>query len=238
MEQALSKLWEKYRGRMATEELNGILERGICYSEIKEAHRILVTGMNPSFREGDPNREKYDVPFNYQDVVKSGEDRYFTSFDKLFPAEFQREVAYLDLLNIRETDQATTWKFIKDPQGLELFAGNLRLAQLLIEQVVRPRLIMVKNKGAWGLWGKEATAEENIWMGYRFERVAGFDALPCGEVLRITGLIDHPGRVTYNDLKETNLQGTLVLFTRHFQYCKAEELPTPELMAELCRKIG
>ena len=237
MKQALLKLWEKYRGQMATEELNGILERGICYSEIKKAHRILVTGMNPSFRKDDPACNEKVVRFNYQDVVKGGEDHYFTSFDKLFPAEFRQEVAYLDLLNIRETEQNTTWKFIKDSKGLELFAENLRLTQLFIEQVVRPQLIMVKNKGAWGLWGKNATAEENIWMGYRFERVAGFDALPCGEVLRITSLIDHPDRVTYNDLKETNLRGTLVLFTQHFQYCKAEERPTPELIAELCKAI-
>lgn len=65
----------------------------------------------------------------------------------------------------------------------------------------------------------------------------GFDTLPCGEVLRITGLIDHSDRVTYNDLKETNLRGTLVLFTQHFQYCKAEERPTPELMTALCKAI-
>lgn len=238
MEQALLKLWAAYREQMTTEELNGILERGICYSEIKEAHRILVTGMNPSFRKGDPACKEYVSRYDYQAVVKGGKDRYFTTFDKLFPAEFRREVAYLDLLNIRETNQRTTWKFIKNPKGLELFAANLRLTQLLIEQTVRPRLIMVKNKGAWGLWGKDATAEENIWMGYRFERVEGFDDLPCGELLRITGLIDHPDRVTYNDLKETNLRGALVLFTNHFQYCAAGKRPTPELMAELCKKIG
>lgn len=238
MEQPLLNLWAAYRGQMATEELNGILERGICYSEIKEAHRILVTGMNPSFRQGDPACKEYVSRYDYQAIVKDGEDRYFTSFDKLFPAECRREVAYLDLLNIRETNQQAVWKFCKDPQGLQLVANNLRINQLFIEQVVRPRLIMVKNKGAWGLWGKDATADANIWMGYRFERVEGFEQLPCGEVLRITGLIDHPDRVTYNDLKETNLRGTLVLFTNHFQYCSAAQLPTPELLAELCGEIG
>ena len=136
---------------MASEKLNEILERSICYSEIKELYRILVTRMNPSFRKGNPACEKYEVPFNYQVVVKGGEDRYFTAFDRLFSKAFRQEVAYLHLVNIRETEQKTTWKFIKAPQGLKLFAGNLRLTQLLIEQVVRPRLIMLKNKGAWGL---------------------------------------------------------------------------------------
>ena len=48
----------------------------------------------------------------------------------------------MDLLNFRETDQNTVWKFCKDPKGLELVAENLRLSQLFIEQVVRPRLII------------------------------------------------------------------------------------------------
>ncbi len=73
MEQALLNLWKAYRGQMSLEELNEILERGICYSEISGSHRILVTGMNPSFRKGDPACEKYILPFDYQAVVKGGE---------------------------------------------------------------------------------------------------------------------------------------------------------------------
>ena len=140
----------------------------------------------------------------------------------------------MDLLNFRETDQNTVWKFCNDPKGLELVAENLRLSQLFIEQVVRPRLIMVKNRGSWCFWGKEAKADENIWMGYRFEHL---ESLPCGDLCRITGLIDHPGRVSHTCLLETNLKGTLVLFTNHFQYCATEKLPTPELLARLCGMI-
>ena len=73
--------------------------------------------------------------------------------------------------------------------------------------------------------------------GWATEPVEGFDALPCGEVLRIAGLIDHPDRVACRELKETNLKGTLVLFTNHFQYSAKEKLPTPELMAKLCGRI-
>jgi hypothetical protein len=57
---------------------------------------------------------------------------------------------------------------------------------------------------------------------------------PCGDLCRITGLIDHPGRVSYNELLETNLKGTLVLFTNHFQYQASDKLPTPELLSRLC----
>lgn len=156
---------------MSTEELNTILEQGICYSKIEKAHRILVMGMNPSFRQGDPARESFVCEYEYQGIVEGGEDRYFLAFDKLFPETYKQEVAYMDLLNFRETDQQKIWEFCKDPKGLELVAENLRLNQLFMEQVVRPRLIMVKNRGSWCFWGKEATADANIWMGYRFEHL-------------------------------------------------------------------
>ena len=162
---------------MTSEELNTILGRGICYPKIEKAHRILVTGMNPSFRQGDPAREDFVCEYEYQGIVEDGKDRYYLAFDKLFPEAYKREVAYMDLLNFRETDQNTVWKFCNDPKGLELVAENLRLSQLFIEQVVRPRLIMVKNRGSWCFWGKEAKADENIWMGYRFEHL---ESLPSG----------------------------------------------------------
>ena len=162
------------------------------------------------------------------------QDRYFLAFDKLFPKEYKKEVAYIDLLNFRETDQQMVWKFCKDAKGLELVAENLRLNQLFIEQVVRPRFIMVKNRGSWCFWGREAKADSNIWMGYCFEHV---ESLPCGELCRITGLVDHMDRISYNELLETNLKGTLVLFTSHFQYQAPDKLPTPELIARLCNMM-
>ena len=114
---------------MTSEELNTILGRGICYPKIEKAHRILVTGMNPSFRQGDPAREDFVCEYEYQGIVEDGKDRYYLAFDKLFPEAYKREVAYMDLLNFRETDQNTVWKFCNDPKGLELVAENLRLSK-------------------------------------------------------------------------------------------------------------
>ena len=60
-----------------------------------------MTGMNPSFRQGDPAREDFVCEYEYQGIVEGGEDRYFLAFDKLFPDAYKREVAYMDLLNFR-----------------------------------------------------------------------------------------------------------------------------------------
>ena len=63
---------------MTSEELNTILGRGICYPKIEKAHRILVTGMNPSFRQGDPAREDFVCEYEYQGIVEGGEDICYT----------------------------------------------------------------------------------------------------------------------------------------------------------------
>ena len=80
---------------MSAVELNAILGRGICFSKIEKAHRILVTGMSPSFRQGDPAQENFVCEYEYQGIVEGGEDRYFLAFDKLFPEAYKREVAYI-----------------------------------------------------------------------------------------------------------------------------------------------
>ena len=73
----LLKLWKKFQKQMTSEELNNILERGICFSKIEIPHRILVTGMNPSFRQGDVARKENICEYNYQGIVEGGGDRYF-----------------------------------------------------------------------------------------------------------------------------------------------------------------
>ena len=87
----LQKLWDKYQGQMTSDELNNILDRGICYSKIEKAHRILVTGMTPSFRQGDSARKDFVCEYDYQGIVEGGEDRYFLAFDKLFPEEYKKK---------------------------------------------------------------------------------------------------------------------------------------------------
>ena len=119
-------------------------------------------------------------------------------------------------------------------RSLEFFSANLALNQLFIEQVIRPRLVIVKNTDSWRFWGKEATPDENIWMGYRFESL---EQLSCGELCRVTGLVEHPDRVSYRSLLETNLRGTLVLFTCDLTRVSADKRPTPELVARLCQMI-
>ena len=232
--QALRALWRMYEGRLGDPALNDILGRGFCYSRVEDCHPVLVTGINPSWREGDPSRAVRELVFDYRAVVRGGEDSYYTRVDALFPDEWKSRVAYLDLLNYRETDQKTVWKFCADPAGLRFVADNLAATQALVEETVRPRLIIVKNQGSWCFWGKDATADANFWMGYRLEPV---ETLPCGDLCRIAGLIDHPDRVGYRDIRDTNLRGALVLFTYDLTRTPKAKLPDAALVARLCGMI-
>ena len=231
LEKRLLELWKKYQGQMSSDKLNEILVRGICYSEVKHRCPILVTGINPSYRRGDTACNNDISTFSYQEIIRSGDDHYFHAINKLFPEDWQTKVEYLDILNVRESDLNVTWDFCKDGKGLELVAQNLRLSQLMIEQVIQPRLIVVKNKSSWDLWGKSATPSENVWMGYKFELEKSLD---CGDLCRIVGLVDHTDRVSYDFLLETNLKGTSVLFTYH---SRAGKDPSQELMRELCARL-
>ena len=62
----LSEIWKEYQGKLDSKKLNEILDRGICYSEVKHESPILVTGINPSFRLGDVACYKPVTTFNYQ----------------------------------------------------------------------------------------------------------------------------------------------------------------------------
>ena len=233
---ALKELWSRYERLFENNPvLNEIFMRGFCYSEVSRRD-ILVMGINPSFRQQENETVKNCkcLSFKY-DNVKSN-DRYFRQI-RNFVGNLDNKTDYLDVFNYRETVQKKVFTFLNDKTGVKFLAENLLITQLQIEQVVKPKLIIVKNKDAWMFWGRYAAEnqyENCIWMGYILQKVKDTD---CGEVYQIKGLIDNRQRVGYDCLKETQLIGTLILFTKHYQYCKAAERPTAAIIQELYNLI-
>ena len=191
-------------------------------------------------REGNGNSNDTSIrkPTNTASGMK-----YVRDGNKAFTdEEIQADAAtyktdYLDVFNYRETVQKKVFTFLNDKTGVKFLAENLLITQLQIEQVVKPKLIIVKNKDAWmflGRYAAEYQYENCIWMGYILQKVKDTD---CGEVYQIKGLIDNRQRVGYDCLKETQLIGTLILFTKHYQYCKAAERPTAAIIQELYNLI-
>lgn len=73
------------------------------------------------------------------------------------------------------------------------------------------------NKGSWGYWGYY---KDIIWMGYEFQ----FEKdLEFGKLMRITGLKKHPDRIS-SKITKTNLENTLVYFSKYLNYTSNEEI--------------
>ncbi len=228
----LEELWRRYEKRFEhNPALNEILKRGFCYSEVSR-REVLVMGINPSFRQQESEEVKNRKCLSFQyDHVKIT-DRYFRQIQN-FVGSLDDKTDYLDVFNYRETAQKKLFTFLKDETGVQFLAENLLITQLQIEQVVRPKLIVVKNKDAWmflGRYAAEHRYESGVWMGYVLQKVKDTN---CGEVYRIEGLVNNSQRVSYDCLKKTQLIGTLVLFTKHYQYCKVGERPTAAIIKEL-----
>lgn len=245
MQKALEELWEKYKNEFSAEmsdqakNLGEILDRGRVWAENdSEKTEILVTEINPSARQKDSEFE--NKSFRYHEVQH---DPYYAEIKKkLLGDDLNGKAGYLDLFAVRETVQKRMSRFIKHPIGLSFVAEHLAITQKEIERL-RPRLIIVKNKGSWMFWGLDAgqTAGKwtNVWMGYTFDQISGYEDVAGRpwKVRRITGLLDTPDRVG-KEIRETCLVGTIVLFTSHLQYLKKEDRPTIEMVMQLYDSVS
>ena len=101
-----------------------------------------------------------------------------------------------------------------------------------IEEVIQPKLIIVKEqRNQQRTLAKKRRKRGWIWMGYALEQVCN---TYCGELYKITGLIDSHERIAPEITADSACSGTLVLFTRHInQYTKRELRPTAEFLNRL-----
>jgi hypothetical protein len=230
MEDKLLEIWSK---PYISELPNQIKSRGFTFAQNKNEKEILITGINPSFRIGE-NEGNYS--FDFEIIAKETKyDSYWTSLKKMLSNEninLLNRTAYLDIFHFREKEQRFLKKEILTiPLGLIFISDQLNLTQNIIENVIKPKLIIVKNKESSAYWGKLAD-KGIIWMGYKME----FEQeTPFGELYKIKGLIDSPQRVS-PEIITTNLVNTSILFTAHInQYTPKIKRPTPEFISSLLK---
>lgn len=208
-----------------------IKERGYAYADNVKKD-ILITGFNPSFREGEQvgvihgpicniwNNPKYD---NYWGPVR----KILSEGD----LDLKDNADYLDIFYFREMDQKIFKnEILSRTEGVRFAAEQLNVTMHIVEDVIRPKLIVVKNKEAAAYWGRLFDEKGLVWMGYRFEHIQNME---CGELCRITGLIDSDERIA-PEIKETNIIGSFVLFSKHInQYTSLNERPTPLILKSI-----
>ncbi len=233
IENRLIEIWNKYSDKNIPNEIK---ERGFVFCENNNQKDILITGINPSFRKSD-SINSY-ISFNFLESIKGKYDNYWSPLKKmLFNEELNINLidksSYLDILYFREQNQKILKnKILKTSDGIHFIAEQLNLTQHIIEYIIQPRLIVVKNKESQAYWGK--FADKNIfWMGYEFEFI---ENSYYGELFKIKGLHKSKERVA-NEITETNLKGTYVLFSYHInQYTSKEKRIRVETLNKILKK--
>lgn len=234
IQENLNKLWSN---DYINELPDFIKKRGFVYSENNTQRDILITGINPSFRK---DAESGNFGFDFQLTLKEEKyDNYWSPlkkmvFDPLNTIDLRKKSAYLDIFYFREKEQIRLKKeILKNTRGIHFLVEQLQITQQTIENNIKPKLIIVKNKESATYWGK-LSEKGIIWMGYKFEFVQSYS---CGNLYKISGLIDSNERIL-SEITETNIKGSLVLFTEHInQYTKKEKRPTAVFINELLQKI-
>lgn len=231
MKEQLELIWAK--DYINTLPIN-IKERGFNYSINEESKDILITGINPSFRVG---ANKGNCNFDFRLIAQdTNHDTYWSSLKKIVynkeaNIDYLSRTAYLDIFYFRETDQNfLRSQILKNPKGLEFIVAQIKLTQEIIENVIRPKVIIVKNKESAAYWGKFAD-KGIIWMGYKLELIQNYES---GELFKICGFIESEERVL-SEMPRTNLENSVIFFTQHFQYAPKPKRPNASLIDELLK---
>ena len=208
-----------------------IKDRGFDYSENESQKDILITGINPSFNP----QERPNKSFKFSDILfdRVPQSRYWNPIKKMLldaNYDFRAESAYLDLFYFREQDQNfLRHDILTNPMGIPFIVDQLNLTQHIIEDVIRPKCIIIANKESAAYWGKLAN-EGIIWMGYNLQFIK---RLKTGDLYRVTGLLNSSQRIG-PEFKDTNIKDSLILFSQHInQFTPSEKRPTAQTIKVL-----
>ncbi len=213
-----------------------VSDKRYLYAEPMINADLLITGFNPSFREGKDNKDIADEKRHgsaKKNFDLSENDNYWGPLSKMIDEKLINHFDYLDIFHFWERDQNKLRNEILSigESGIQFVVNELNLTQHIIEDMIKPKLILVMNKESWAYWGKDGY----VWMGYEFEKIKDY---PCGELCKIIGL-QEKDRIS-PEIEDTCLKGSYILFSRNINYCirfnKHEELPTSELLNNILNK--
>ena len=218
----LAEIWSSDYMRALPSQIK---DRGYVYADNVQKD-ILITGFNPSFREGNCPGITHGPSCNlWADGLKW--DNYLGPIKKMLVEDgldLRERADYLDIFYFREQGQSFLKdKILKIPEGVRFVVDQLNLTMHIIEDIVKPKLMIVKNKESEAYFGKLYGEKGWVWMGYEFQHIQN---MACRELCRIIGLIDSNERIA-PEIRQTVLKGSYVLFAKHLQYTRSEDRPVP-----------
>lgn len=191
--QEFDHLWNKYS------HLSPLMKNGYRICQTNEQKDILIVGLYCNTDHIINGRTIY--PLSQHERISSLDYNLNGAGDNL-----QNHAAYMDLFPIQSTSASyeILKEIIQNPKMFDYVVEQISLNQTIIEDVVRPKLIIIQDEHSWAFFGK---LPEFVWMGYEFQLI---EKTAYGDLCRIIGFRSDD-RIQ-PDRKKTNLIGTKVLF--------------------------
>lgn len=216
---AIETIWKR-NGATIPSELN---HRKYCYSENIEQKDILFLGLNPSFGEKSVKRAtKYNIQKQLGVVLK--QDSYFkrvlsTLQHQLFGIDLVDDFAYTDLFYYKTNEKVSMVnRLIDDINGIIFLEDQLVVTQKLIENLIRPKVIVLTSWEVAIFMGVLGKKGDFTWLGYDLDLV---EYTASGHsVYQVKGIIDDKALPDVFAQK-TNLIGTYVIC---YPYLTTEQL--------------
>ncbi len=145
----LDEIWGADYLNALSPEAKTVLERGYVFYNNEERKDLLITGINPSFRE---EESKGRLGFNTTKLLEreAKHDVYWSPIRKMLynqDIDLIAQTAYLDIFYFREKEQTFLKReLLSQPEGIRFIVDQLNLTMHTIEEVIQPKLIIVKNK--------------------------------------------------------------------------------------------
>lgn len=205
----IETVFDEYKEKIKDSELTEILKRNYVWSKVDSSAKILICGINPSYRKEDI-LEPY--PFNFNEVCQT--DSYYKTRYDLLPKSHAQKATYIDMLVQRHSNQKDLLKFCskKNKFGIDFIAQQLEITKEVIEHI-QPTLILVFNRFASNFWGlhpkRKADGKfDNIWLGYTFE-----DNNDGSYTIK-----KEMQKESIGNKIETTLAGTKIYFSKHIDW--------------------
>ena len=190
------KLWEQWGAS------HPILKRGYKVAVNDEQKDIFILGFNPRLI-GNGNSSTFrfpDVEHPYPYLVK-----HMLVSDQ---NDLMGRSTYLDMFGFKEPNHEVAMQnIICNPKVFGYVAAQVALTQDVIEDVIRPKLIVILDQDIWAFFGK---VKGLTWMGYSFKAVSNVNGY---ELCEITGFSKAKDRISQDSRLASTLVGTKVLFT-------------------------
>ncbi len=210
----IETVFEDNKEKLKNSELSEILKRNYVWSKVDPSAKILICGINPSYREDAEKKRNKDpfapYSFDFQKVCES--DAFYKKRIELLPKEVTSKVTYIDMLVQRHSNQKDLVKFCDSDKGRAFLAQQLEITKDVIEQI-QPTLILVFNRFASNFWGlhpkRKADGKfDNIWLGYTFE-----DNNDGSYTIK-----KEMQKESIGNKIETTLAGTKIYFSKHIDW--------------------